>query len=382
MAPARVAPRQHRLSAAVLGALLDAAVDAIVMIDSDGSIVTFNRAAERLFGYAQDEVLGEPVQVLMPEPYRGEHPGYLRRYLETGEKRIIGIGREAQGRNRDGRVFPVWLSIGEAGAGRERCFVAIIRDLTDQRVAEEERHELEARLAHVGRHSLMGEMAAGITHEINQPLSAIVTYSHAAQRLLDNPVTDREALMKACAGIGAQAHRASQVIENLRNFIRNRDVEKELCDLNRVIDDAMMLVLTDTNRAGIAVKTDFAAGLPRVEANAIQLQQVLLNLTHNAVDAMQSVAQRAKGLTIRTYAPRTGEGAFEVRDHGPGVSPRLGEAIFRPFVTTKTQGLGVGLAISRTIIHNHGGRLTYNDAPGGGAVFTAALPAATEASSD
>jgi two-component system sensor kinase FixL len=375
MAPNKAARGQERGPADALHALLDAAVDAIVIIDSHGGIVTFNHAAERMFGYAQNEVLGQPVDTLMPEPYRSGHARYLQRYLETGEKRVIGIGRELQGRHSSGRVFPIWLSIGEAAVDGTRRFVGIIRDLSVQKAAEEERRALEARLAHVSRFSLMGEMAAGIAHEINQPLSAIVTYSQAARRLLENPAAEKDALDKACANISQQVHRASQVIENLRNFIRKHDVVKEALDLNNVIADVMTLVLADTNRAGIAVSTQLAESLPRVEADAIQLQQVLLNLTRNAVDAMQM--HKAGGIRISTFAGQ-GEVGFQVRDHGTGVSSRLGQAIFDPFVTTKPEGLGVGLAISRTIVQNHGGKLTYTDNPGGGAVFTVSLPARTE----
>ena len=375
MAPTRATRPQQPMSAATLEALLDAAVDAIVMIDANGAILRFNDAAERMFGYAERELLGLPVQTLMPEPYASEHSRYVQRFLETGERRIIGIGREAQGRHRDGRLFPIWLSVGEAVVGATRHFVGIIRDLSAQRAVEEERHALEARLAHVGRFSLMGEMAAGIAHEINQPLSAIVTYSQVAKRLLERPDTERDALVQACGGIADQVHRASQVIENLRNFIRKRDVEKTVLDLNAVIDDAMTLVLADTNRAGIPLTTEFAADLPRIDGNAVQLQQVLLNLTHNAVDAMQTSPKKARGIRIRTYALAASSVAFEVGDHGDGVAAALVETIFHPFVTTKAEGLGVGLAISRTLVHNHGGKLTYHDLAEGGAVFTVSLPA-------
>ena len=374
MPNAQASRRRQRMSAAALEALLDAAVDAIVLIDESGAIVSANAAAEAMFGYPAAELVDQPVQMLMPEPYRSAHPGYVQHYRETGEKRIIGTGREAFAMHSSGRVFPVWLSVGEARAGATRRFVGIIRDLSEQRAAEEERRALEARLAHVGRFSLMGEMAAGIAHEINQPLSAIVTYSQAARRLLESKRLDPGALTQAYSGISDQAHRAAQVIENLRNFIRKRDVEKIKLDLNAVVTDAMSLVLADTNRAGIPVSTSFAADLPKVEANAVQLQQVLLNLTHNAVDAMQAPAQRARGIEIRTYSPTEAEVCFEVRDHGSGVPAQLRDGIFHPFVTTKPEGLGVGLAISRTIVSSHGGVLTYNDNPAGGAVFTVSLP--------
>jgi two-component system sensor kinase FixL len=381
MASTRVG-RQRRTSAAVLQALLDAAVDAIVTIDEKGEIVSFNRAAEQMFGYTQREAVGQPVHMLMPEPYRSAHASLVQRYLDTGRKRIIGLGREVQGIHSSGRVFPIWLSVGEALASDTRRFVGIIRDLSEERAAEQERHALEARLAHVGRFSLMGEMAAGIAHEINQPLSAIVTYSQAAGRLLDKPDPDQDGLRKACVGISDQVHRASQVIENLRNFIRKQDVKKELLDLNQVMTDAMTLILADTNRAGIQVSTNFAAELPKIMGNAVQLQQVLLNLTHNAVDAMQASTRKPQGISITTFRPGPSDVAFEVLDHGTGVPPRLGEAIFHPFVTTKAEGLGVGLAISRTIVQNHGGKLTYADGPGGGALFTVSLPAKPEDSSE
>ncbi|HEY7673254.1 MAG TPA: PAS domain S-box protein [Gammaproteobacteria bacterium] len=362
------------MSTAALEALLDAAVDAIVMIDESGAIVSFNNAAETMFGYSAAEVLGQPIQVLMPEPYRSAHASYLENYRATGQKKVIGTGREAAAIHSSGRVFPVWLSVGEARSGTTRGFVGIIRDLSEQRALEEERRALEARLAHVGRFSLMSEMAAGIAHEINQPLSAIVTYSQAARRLLDGKELDTDSLAQACKGISDQAQRAAQVIENLRNFIRKRDAEKRELDLNAVINDAMSLVLADTDRAGIPVSSSFAADLPKIEGNAVQLQQVLLNLTHNAVDALQTPAQRAKGIEIRTFSSTEAGVCFEVRDHGPGVPPQLGEGMFHPFVTTKPEGLGVGLAISRTIVNSHGGTLTYDSNSGGGAVFTVSLP--------
>ena len=361
-----------------LEALLDAAVDAVVMIDAEGGIVGFNRAAERMFGYEQKDVIGKRVNMLMPEPYRSEHDGYMQRYLDTGHKRIIGTGREAQARHSDGRVFPIWLSVGEATGGGTRRFVGIIRDLSQQRAAEEERLSLEARLTHVGRFSLMGEMAAGIAHEINQPLTAIATYAQAAQRLLDKPALDEEALKRACAAIATQVHRAGQVIENLRSFIRKRDIEKKSLDLNAVVSDAMTLVLADANRAGIPVSTSLKGKLPRTYGNAVQIQQVLLNLTHNAVDAMQGSPHRGDGIHIRTWAEESGEVALEVSDRGCGVEPSVAQCLFDPFVTTKPEGLGVGLAISRTIVLSHGGRLAYTQNPEGGAIFTVVLPAETE----
>lgn len=358
-------------------ALLDAAVDAIVVIDETGRIDTFNAAAERLFGYAAADVVGRNVDILMPEPYRSRHAGYVERYLETGEPHIIGIGREVQACRADGTLFPVALSVGEANGPAGRRFVGIIRDLSSQRAAEQRARSLETRLAHVGRFNLMGEMAAGIAHEINQPLSAIATYAQAARRLLDRDDVEIKTLREICAKIDDQARRAGQVIENLRKFIRKQDIRTQPLDVNAVIRDVWNLIEADANAEGIKLVARYTHDLPVVCADAVQLQQVLLNLTRNSVDAMRKSPHKDRGIVITTekddHVVR-----ILVADYGPGVSPEIGENIFHPFVTTKAEGLGVGLAISRTIVQSYGGSLTFRDNPEGGTVFVVDLPAKEE----
>lgn len=358
-----------------LQALLKAAVDAIVLSDSRGRIVAFNPAAEKLFGYRSADVVGEPVEMLMPEPDRSAHADYMRRYLETGAPHIIGVGRETLAKKSNGDVFPIWLSVGEAVQGDKRSFVGIIRDLSAQRGAERDRHALEAQLEHVGKFSLMGEMAAGVAHEINQPLAAIATYAEAVTRMLSHETLDRDSLLQACNGVAAQARRASQVIENLRNLTRKREVKRQILDVNDVIRNAMSLVEADANAAGIPVAVQYAPKLAKIYADPVQLQQVLLNLTRNAVDAMSDSMQKTRGIQIATEAVGDQRVRLSVRDHGSGVSPRLAEDIFHPFVTTKREGLGVGLAISRTIVEAHGGDLTFRGDPEGGSVFVVSLPA-------
>ncbi len=362
-------------SAARLEALLDATVDAIVSMDERGTIVGFNAAAAQLFGYAADEVIGRPVSCLMPEPHRSEHGAYLERYLAEGDARIIGIGREVHGRRRSGEVFPLWLSVGEAVTEQGREFVGIMRDLSSQKSVENERRALETRLAEVARFSLMGEMAAGIAHEINQPLAAIVNYAHAARRLVDRGESASEPLRKACDGICDQAERAGEIIENLRGFLRRREITTEPLELNEVVEDVMTLIATDTRQAGIPLSLELAEGLPRVNGNATQLQQVLLNLTRNAVDAMAGSSDKHGGIVVRTALADTGGVELSVCDGGPGIPSSFAEGIFHPFVTTKPGGLGVGLAISQRIAHAHGGTLTHRESPAGGAVFVVSLPA-------
>ena len=363
---------------AELRALLDAAVDAIVMMDEQERITTFNLAAERLFGYKAAEVMGKDVALLMPEPHRSAHHGYVRRYVETGERRIIGIGRETEARRANGETFPISLAVGEALGPAGRRFVAIIRDLTAQRAAEQSARSLELRLSQVGRFNLMGEMAAGIAHEINQPLSAIATYAQAAKRIMDRDQPDMPALADICKKIDDQALRAGRVLENLRKFIRKQEIRPEPIDVNRAIVDVLNLIEADARAEGLRVAAELEEGLPAVNANAVQVQQVVLNLTRNAVDAMRdSGGQKERGIVIKTERTRAGV-RISVADHGPGVSRQLGDNIFHPFVTTKRSGLGVGLAISRTIVQSFGGSLTYRDNPAGGAIFDVDLPLSQE----
>ena len=366
------------MAVAELHALLDAAVDAIVVIDDQGAITTFNKAAERMFGYAAADVVGRDVSILMGELDRTQHAGHLARYRANGEARIIGIGREVQARRANGEMFPIALSVGEAADTNGRRFVGILRDLSNQRAADQRTRALEVRLAHVDRFNLMGEMAAGIAHEINQPLSAIATYAQAAKRIMDHGQPNMETLREICTKIDGQARRAGQVIENLRKFIRKQEISTQSLDVNRVVRDVLNLIEADAHAEGIPVRVAAAEGLPTVRADAVQLQQVLLNLTRNSVDAMRGGLGKERGIAIATERGERGGVRITVTDHGHGVSRQLGENIFHPFVTTKRDGLGVGLAISRTIVQSYDGSLTYTANPVGGAIFCIELPAEQE----
>jgi two-component system sensor kinase FixL len=317
--------------------------------------------------------------MLMDDPHRSQHAHYVDRYLATGDARVIGKGREVEARRASGELFPVSLAVGEAVSSGKRRFVGIVRDLSAQRVAEQRTRALELRLAHVARFNLMGEMAAGIAHEINQPLAAIATYAQAAKRLMQRPDLDVGTLTDVCGKMDEQARRAGQVIDNLRKFIRKQDIETQSLDVNRVIEDVMSLIEADARSEGIPVHVNAGEGLPKVRADAVQLQQVLLNLTRNSVDAMRGGLGKERGIIIATERSERGGVRIAVTDHGHGVSRQLGDNVFHPFVTTKRDGLGVGLAISRTIIQACNGSLTYSDNPRGGAIFSVELPPDEEA---
>ncbi|HEY5623604.1 MAG TPA: PAS domain S-box protein [Gammaproteobacteria bacterium] len=366
--------RSTATEAAEFKALLDAAVDAIVVIDADGSIEEFNDSAVRLFGFSRSEVVGKNVRMLMPEPDRSNHDLYLRHYRQSGEGRIIGIGREALGQRADGTTFPMHLSVGDVDGER---FVGIIRDLTAEKAAKEEARSLESRLAEVGRFSLLGEMAAGLAHEINQPLSAIATYAKAGERFLAQDPVDIEGLQSSCTKISEQALRAGEIIRNLRGFVRRESPRMDELEVNQVVSDVLGLIEADARTEGIPVKTVLEKNLPRVKGQAIQLQQVLLNLTRNAVDAMRTGMRKSEGIEVRTES--TGDAiSVLVTDYGHGVSEHLGDDVFHPFVSTKPEGLGVGLAISKTIIRAHEGKLFHKPNPAGGTIFGFTLPVATE----
>jgi two-component system sensor kinase FixL len=361
-----------------LGALLDAAVDAIILIDAAGLIRRFNLAAERMFGYAEDEVVGNNVSMLMPEPYRAQHDGYLHRYASTGERRIIGIGREVQAQRKDGTTFPIELSVGEFKAtgellpGGEHGFVGFIRDLTERKAQTREAEGLRARLTHVGRLGTLGEMVSGIAHEVNQPLTAIANYASACRRLVRSGRIDGEELAETLEKIGAQAERAGQVIRGLRALVRRRDEQREPLDLNRLIRDVIKLVDFEVRQAGYQIDLELEEPLPPTLGDAVQIQQVVLNLIRNGLDAM---LEQARGDRIRI---ETGlhDGRVEIRvtDSGPGLAPQAQQRLFEPFFTTKALGIGLGLSICKSIITAHRGELIGENDPAGGARFRVRLP--------
>jgi len=362
-----------------LNALLDAAVDAIILIDAGGILTRFNRAAERMFGYDQAEVLGRNVSMLMPEPYRSQHDGYIQRYATTGERRIIGIGREVEARRKDGTTFPIDLSVGEYLATGEflptgkHGFVGIIRDLTERKAQTREAEELRARLTHVGRLGTLGEMVSGIAHEVNQPLTAISNYASACRRMVQSGTASGEELAGALDKIGAQAERAGQVIRGLRALVRRRDEVREPLDCNQLIRDVARLVEFDARQAGFRLVLKLAEPLPATMGDAVQIQQVVLNLIRNGLDAM---LEQASGDAVEVEtAVADGKVEIRVTDSGPGLGAAAVARLFEPFFTTKPQGIGLGLSICKSIIGAHRGELRGERGPGGGARFRVRLPA-------
>jgi two-component system sensor kinase FixL len=483
-------------------ALIATVVDGIVVIDPEGVVQVYNAACTRLFGYPPEEVIGRNVRMLMPEPYRAEHDGYLSHYRGTGEKRIIGIGREVVGRRKDSSTFPMYLSVGEGRLRAQRFFVGIIRDLSEiktqtaarqssdrllaqivqssddaiisktldgmitswnasaerifgysaaeavgrniamlfppELLAEEEnitahlragqeidpyetvrRHKddrdlmvlvsvapirdgtgrvvgasktarditqrkqaefqtqkLQSELAHVARLSAMGQMSAAIAHELNQPLTAVTNYVKAAHRMLGaDQLTERQvaSARDAMEKAASQTLRAGNIIRSLREFVEKRDSDKTREDINAVVQEAAALGLVGSASSSIDVILDLSPELSPVMMDRIQIQQVLINLIRNSIEAMAAVNTRQ--IIITTTQDGPAQVSIVIRDTGPGLAAEVQQKLFQPFVTTKQQGMGIGLMICQSIIEAHGGSIRSVSDASGGAAFQIRLPA-------
>ena len=360
-----------------LRSITQTAPDAIVVIDETGIIDTVNPAAERLFGYASDELVGENVKILMPSPYREAHDAHLGRYRETGQKRVIGIGRVVVGRRKDGTTFPARLSIGEIKLEQGRLFTGFLHDITERQDIQRRAGILQQELMHASRLSAMGEMASGIAHELNQPLTAIMNYAKAARRHLERTEPDPAPIADLVDKAGHQAERAAEIIKRLRRFIRKDEIERRLEPINTAVEEAAALALIGASDRNIELIFSLDDALPPVLMDRIEVQQVVLNILRNAIEAFEGTGERKIRISTRAIGPHQVE--VDIRDNGPGLAPHVADDPFRPFQTTKADGMGIGLAISHTIIDSHGGQLWAENPPEGGAAFRFTLPVGSEA---
>ncbi|WP_247887152.1 PAS domain-containing sensor histidine kinase [Azospirillum sp. SYSU D00513] len=360
-----------RAREAHLRSILDTIPDGMVVIDERGAILSFSAAAERMFQYAAAEVVGRNVSLLMPGPHAERHDGYLARYMATGERRIIGIGRVVSGLRKDGSTFPMELAVGEVAQEGRRLFTAFIRDLTERQKTERRVQELQAELLHLSRVGELGQMVSALAHEINQPLAAAGNYLNAGLRLLGAaaPANALSAIGKALD----QTTRASQIIRRLRELVKRGEPGRQPEDLAKTIEEACALALVGAKEHGVRVVFELATEVPPASIDRIQIQQVLLNLIRNAVEAMAGAPRRE--LTIRMEPAEEGMIGIAVIDSGPGLPEEIRAKLFQPFSTTKESGLGVGLSVCRSIVEAHGGHIRAEDNPGGGTVFRFTVPA-------
>lgn len=370
------APNRDALTseAALLRTILETVPDAMVVIDEHGIIQYFSSAAMRLFGYTAEEVRGQNVKILMPPPYREQHDGYLARYMATGERRIIGIGRIVVGQRKDGSTFPMELAVGEANVSEQRLFTGFVRDLTERQRTERRLHELQDGLLHVSRLRSMGQMAAALAHELNQPLTATANYVRAALRLLGGPAPDLDRVRQAMTHAVEQTLRSGEIIRRLRAFVTRGEVARQPENVPTLIEEATALALVGAKELGIKVLLKLDPDLPDAAVDRVQIQQVLLNLIRNAIEAMEGRPLRELSLGASL---RDKQMLVSVGDTGAGIPAEIAARLFQPFVTTKFDGMGIGLSVCRTIVEAHGGRLWVEPNPAGGSIFRFTLPIAS-----
>ena len=367
----RMPTEPNTVSGARLLSVLDTAADGIIVIDERGRILVFNKACETMFGFRAPDVLGRNVKTVMPTEYAAEHDEYIGSYIRTGVKKIIGIGREVRGRHADGTVFPLELSVGEAQTPDGRQFIGILRDLRPRKESEQRLAELQSELVHLARVSAIDEMGAAIAHELNQPLTALMLYLQAIRRAhakgIDLKAMTGDILDKATG----EAERAGHIIQRMRQFVEKRDPVRQLRALDPLVDDAIELTLLG-QRHRIAIDREQEENLPPVLVDPVQVQQIIVNLVRNAIEA----AAEAEHPVLRIATRRTAAHVvLEIADNGPGIAAEALPKLFQAFASSKRRGMGLGLAISRTIAQNHGGDLVVD--PGGngrGACFTLSLP--------
>ncbi len=357
--------------AARLRAVVETAVEGIITIDERGLIESVNPAAERLFGYPAGSLLGRNVKMLMPTPHRDRHQSYIERYLRTGKASIIGIGREVTGLRKDGTTFPIELAISDVTLPDRRLFTGIVRDLSERRLAEKRERQRLAEHAHAARLAALGEMASGIAHELNQPLTAIVSFADACQNLLDKPDAPKHVILDALNQISEQGVRAGNIIRRLRQFVKTGSLDREIINLNAVISDVMAMVSHELHMNEVEIELKLSEFLPGVWADKLQIEQVILNIVRNAIEAMETSGERR--LVVRTLK-RDEQVLMQISDSGCGFSGDP-DQLFRAFFTTKEKGTGLGLSISHTIIEAHGGELAAKSNTDG-ATFSFSLPMA------
>lgn len=341
-----------------LRSIVEAAVDGIIVIDARGLIEAFNPGAERLFGYASSEVMGKNVNILMPEPYHSEHDGYVRRYLETGEQKIIGIGREVTAKRKDGTTFPVHLSVGEMTLNGRRKFTGIIHDLTT-RVAMEERLREQAALAR------LGEMAAVIAHEVKNPLAAV----RGAIQVIGKRLAAGSREAAVITDIIARIDTLNLLVRDLLLFARPPQPRPIAIDVLGVLGITVDLLRADDSHGAVVVTIDGDA--PHILADAELLKIVFLNLLINSAQAMKGQGE------IGIQVSRDGNDCVVVvTDTGPGIPPEVRGRLFTPFVTTKSRGTGLGLSTVKRLIEAHQGSIRVDSPASGGAQITVRLPLA------
>ena len=360
---------------AKLNSILNASIEGIIVIDKVGKIVSVNSAVENIFGFSAEELIDNSVGLLMPIIMRKNHEFYLEKYLRIYIPKAIGHIREVEGLRKDGTLVPLDMTIAEFPLDGVQYFSGIVRDVSARKFQEQQEKEHLEKLAHVTRLGLMGEMASGIAHEVNQPLSSVVNYTQVCLRLLQNENPDLAKITEVMQKANQQALKAGQIIHNMREFVKPRKIHRSTVDINDLIYDAISLFEPDFKQHLIDMRFELTKNLPSVFIDQVQIEQVLLNLIRNSIDALKDLPQfTQRQLSIETSLNPINYIEVRVKDNGPGLTPQQREKILTPFFTTKSSGMGMGLSISRSLVESHHGTLHFNSKEDKGTTFYFTLP--------
>lgn len=360
---------------AKLNSILNASIEGIIVIDMAGTIVSVNAAVENIFGYKADELIGYGVHLLMPFTIRKKQDHYLPKYLQIFIPKVLGQIREVEGLRKDGSLVPLDMTIAEFPLDGMQYYSGIVRDVSARKHQELQEKEHLEKLAHVTRLGLMGEMASGIAHEVNQPLSAVVNYTQVCLRFIQNENPDLEKIAEVMQKANQQALKAGQIIHSMREFVKQRKIHRSTVDINDLIYDAISLFEADFKQHLIAMRYELTKSLPCIFIDRVQIEQVILNLIRNSIDALKELPQfTQRQLSIETTLNNLNHIVVRVKDNGPGLTPMQRDKILTPFFTTKSSGMGMGLSISRSLVEAHHGTLHFNSKEDKGTTFYFTLP--------
>ena len=370
-----VSKRQLLEREAKLNAIFNASIEGIITIDTSGLILSTNTAVETIFGYREEELLGCSVNKLMPLSLNKKQGHDFKSYLQAKSPDVMGKIREVEGMRRDGSVVPLDISLVEFSIEGTNYFTGIVRDVSLRKYQEQQEKEHLEELAYVTRLCLIGEMGSGIAHEVNQPLAAIANYTQACLRFIGVENPDLDKLGDILFKIHQQALKAGQIIHRMKDFVSARKIHRIQTEINALVEDAVSLCANDFKQNNISLELDLATNLPEVTIDDVQIEQVLLNLIRNSIDALKDMPQNPqRQILIQTRLKNPFQIEMSVNDTGSGIGEAIKEKILAPFFTTKPTGTGMGLSISRSIIEAHEGALSFNSTPEEGTTFYFTLP--------